>query len=68
MLRHPLTRRHGLQEPVTMGTIDRERNRESLRRLAALDPAIVCFGHGEPLRDASAFRRFAEGVAAAARA
>lgn len=62
MHRHPLTRRHGLQEPISMGTVDRQQNRESLRRLAALDPAVVCFGHGEPFRDPGAFRRFADGL------
>lgn len=64
MHRHPLTQRHGLQEPVAVGTLDRERNRQSLRRLATLEPAVVCFGHGEPLRDAPAFRRFVEALPA----
>jgi hydroxyacylglutathione hydrolase len=33
-------------------------NRESMRRLAALDPALVCFGHGLPLRDPARPRTF----------
>jgi glyoxylase-like metal-dependent hydrolase (beta-lactamase superfamily II) len=38
-------------------TFDPARNRESMRRLAELEPALVLFGHGPPLRDT---RRFAE--------
>ncbi len=41
----------GLHEPPVIFTPDPPRNRESARRLAALEPALVCFGHGAPLRD-----------------
>jgi glyoxylase-like metal-dependent hydrolase (beta-lactamase superfamily II) len=41
----------GLQEPPGIYTPDPARNRESIRRLAALEPALVLFGHGPPLRD-----------------
>jgi hydroxyacylglutathione hydrolase len=41
----------GLHEPKTFFTPDPARNRESARRLAALEPELVCFGHGRPLRD-----------------
>ena len=34
-------------------------NRESARRLAALEPALVVFGHGPPLRDTRKFVEFA---------
>jgi hydroxyacylglutathione hydrolase len=50
----------GLREPKRIFTPDPARNRESARRLAALEPALVCFGHGPPLRDT---RRFVEFVA-----
>ena len=40
----------GLHEPPTVFTPDPPRNRESARRLAALEPALTCFGHGAPLR------------------
>jgi hydroxyacylglutathione hydrolase len=50
----------GLREPKRVFTPDPARNRESARRLAALEPALVCFGHGSPLRDT---RRFVEFVA-----
>jgi hydroxyacylglutathione hydrolase len=41
----------GLHEPPAVFTPDPARNRESARRLAALEPALACFGHGPPLRD-----------------
>jgi glyoxylase-like metal-dependent hydrolase (beta-lactamase superfamily II) len=41
----------GLHEPKTFFTPDPARNRESVRRLAALEPELVCFGHGRALRD-----------------
>ncbi|MEV7727981.1 MBL fold metallo-hydrolase [Streptomyces sp. NPDC087917] len=38
--------------------VDRERAVDSLRRLAALTPAVVCFGHGEPrVEDAARYLR-----------
>ncbi len=48
----------GLQEPPTVFTPDPERNRQSARRLAALEPELVCFGHGPPLRDPQELRDF----------
>ncbi|MBA2567390.1 MAG: MBL fold metallo-hydrolase [Thermoleophilaceae bacterium] len=50
----------GLREPKPYLTPDPARNRESARRLAALEPALVCFGHGPPVRDP---KRFADFVA-----
>jgi hydroxyacylglutathione hydrolase len=41
----------GLNEPKPALTPDPRRNRESVRRLAKLEPELVCFGHGAPLRD-----------------
>lgn len=41
----------GLHAPPDMFTPDPARNRASARRLAALRPALACFGHGAPLRD-----------------
>jgi hypothetical protein len=32
-------------------TIDLQHNRQSMGRLAALEAALVLFGHGPPLRD-----------------
>jgi hydroxyacylglutathione hydrolase len=38
-------------EPIRLLSPDVGLNRESARRIAALEPALVCFGHGPPLRD-----------------
>jgi len=48
---HALLLRGAIREPPGILTPDVERNRASARRIAALDPALVCFGHGPPLRD-----------------
>lgn len=61
---HPVTSRPGLHEPPAMFTPDPARNRESIRRLAALEPSVVCFGHGPPWRDTAALARFAESLPA----
>jgi hydroxyacylglutathione hydrolase len=50
----------GLHEPKEIFTIDPPRNRESARRIAELEPALACFGHGPPLRNP---RRISEFVA-----
>jgi glyoxylase-like metal-dependent hydrolase (beta-lactamase superfamily II) len=50
---------HGLREPKLAFTPDPVRNRVSARRLADLEPALVCFGHGRPLRDTRRFVEFA---------
>ena len=39
-----------LHQPKPFFTPDPVRNRESMRRLAALEPELACFGHGRPLR------------------
>ncbi len=56
--RNPVTRRLGLREPFGLATRDPIANRESARKLAAMEPAIVCFGHGPPLTDVASFQRF----------
>ena len=55
----PRNGRVGLREPLPIFTADPERNRDSIRRIAALEPRLCCFGHGPPLRDAAALTRFA---------
>jgi hydroxyacylglutathione hydrolase len=52
------TGRPGLHLPPALFTPDPERNLESARRLAQLEPEIVCFGHGPPLRDGARLREF----------
>ena len=58
-----LTGQVGLREPPHIYTPDPARNRESARKLAALRPALVCFGHGPPLQDGRKFVAFVEGLA-----
>lgn len=57
--RHPTTGRPGLHEPPARFTLDPALNRAQIRRLAALEPTVVCFGHGPPWRDPAALARFA---------
>lgn len=60
--RHPVTGKSSLHEPPAIFTGDPAGARHSIRRLAALEPAVVCFGHGPPWRDAAALQRFAAGL------
>ena len=53
----------GLREPLAVFTPDPARNRESIRRLAALRPELMLFGHGAPLRDWRKLERFVENLA-----
>jgi hypothetical protein len=41
-------------------------NKRSIRRVVALEPRIVCFGHGQPMMTdtAAAIRQFAQKVGA----
>jgi glyoxylase-like metal-dependent hydrolase (beta-lactamase superfamily II) len=59
-----LTGLPGLREPPRMFTPDTTKNRESARKVAALGPELVCFGHGPPLRDGARFRSFVDGLPA----
>jgi hydroxyacylglutathione hydrolase len=59
---NPVTGRPSLRPPPDAFNEDTARNRESMRRLAALDPAVVCFGHGPPLRDRGALDRCVTGL------
>ncbi len=49
----------GVHLPPDVFTPNPARNRESARRLAALEPALACFGHGAPLRDPKKLSEFA---------
>lgn len=48
---NPFTLRGPIRAPFAFTCPDAALNRESARRIAALDPALVCFGHGPVLRD-----------------
>ncbi|CAA9507102.1 MAG: hypothetical protein AVDCRST_MAG85-2104 [uncultured Solirubrobacteraceae bacterium] len=43
----------GLRDPLTFVTPDIAQNHASQRKLADLEPAIACFGHGPVLHDAA---------------
>jgi hydroxyacylglutathione hydrolase len=50
----------GLQEPKSFLTPDPEENRRSAKKLGSLEPALVLFGHGAPLRDTKRFVEFVD--------
>jgi len=54
------TGRTMLREPERIFTLDPAQNRRSARRLSALNPKLVCFGHGPPLRDTRRFTDYVE--------
>lgn len=55
---HPITQQPGLREPARRFTLDPAQNRRSARKLAQLQPRLICFGHGPPLRDPAQFQDF----------
>ncbi|MCX6035114.1 MAG: MBL fold metallo-hydrolase [Chloroflexi bacterium] len=63
--RNPVTLRSGLSEPFPWVTYNVARNRASAKTLAALQPSLVCFGHGKELRDTRLFGEFIAGLPAA---
>ena len=52
----------GLQEPPKVFTPDPARNRESIKRIAALEPRVACFGHGPVWRDPAKLSELAAGL------
>ncbi len=61
---HLLTTVPGLHEPPKVFTPDPVQNRASARTLLGLNPALVVFGHGPPLRDPIRFNAFISTLAA----
>lgn len=55
-----LTTREGLREPPGVFTPQPQQNRQSAKRLGALRPSLVCFGHGSPLRNPVRFEAFCQ--------
>ncbi len=53
----------GLREPPRLFSPDPAENRRSARRVAALEPELVCFGHGPPLADPRRFVDFVRRLA-----
>jgi glyoxylase-like metal-dependent hydrolase (beta-lactamase superfamily II) len=60
---HMLTTACGLYEPPARFTADPQRNRESIRQIAALQPRLIGFGHGPALRDPAPLLDLAERLA-----
>jgi hydroxyacylglutathione hydrolase len=52
----------GLHEPPWFLTADPGENRRSARKLVTLEPRLILFGHGAPLRDARKFVDFVSGL------
>ena len=46
----------GLRLPLAFLTVDMDENKRSLRKLADLNPALICFGHGDPVTENAAGR------------
>jgi hydroxyacylglutathione hydrolase len=57
-----LTGVRGLREPKDFLTPDPARNRDSARRLAALKPNLVLFGHGPPLTETMRLGEFVDSL------
>ena len=53
-----LTLKPGLREPPPFFSANAAENRQSVRKLAALQPALVCFGHGPPLYRTELLEKF----------
>jgi hydroxyacylglutathione hydrolase len=52
----------GIKEPPEAFTPDPARNRDSIRRMAELRPALAAVGHGPPFRDPGKLAEFAAGL------
>lgn len=58
-------RRGAIRGPLRAFAEDTEEARESIRKMAALAPEVICFGHGPELHDAAApLQKLADGLAA----
>jgi glyoxylase-like metal-dependent hydrolase (beta-lactamase superfamily II) len=56
----------GLRLPLPMLTVDMDEDKRSIAKLVALEPSVVCFGHGQPITEnaAAQIRGFAQRVGA----
>ncbi len=52
----------GLATPLDLFTVDPARNRASARKVAALQPSLILFGHGSPEYDGGRFAEFVAGL------
>ncbi len=56
------TMQEELGEPPALFTVDRTQNVMSIKKLAALNPKTIVFGHGKPLLDGARLADFAAGL------
>jgi glyoxylase-like metal-dependent hydrolase (beta-lactamase superfamily II) len=56
---HPFLMTRGVREPFEVFTPDPAENRRSIKKIAALEPALVLVGHGPPLRGPQKLTEFA---------
>lgn len=49
-------------EPLAVFTTDPEENRKSIKKITALKPQVICFGHGPAIRDVNRIIEFAKRV------
>jgi len=59
---HVVTGIPGLRLPMDALTPDPDENRRSAKKLIGLEPKLVVFGHGGPLRDTRKFVKFLESL------
>jgi len=59
-----VTGRPGLKDPKPYFTQNPSLNRDSARKLAALEPKLALFGHGAPLTDTRKFVDFVSALPA----
>ncbi|KIA99072.1 beta-lactamase [Flavobacterium sp. KMS] len=59
-----LTTVPGLHEPPNLFTTNQQKNRESIKKLAKLNPKILCFGHGPVLINNGELARFVNKISA----
>jgi len=52
----------GLHQPPGLFTLDREKNIKSIKKLASLNPKVLCFGHGPILINNGQFEQFAKKI------
>ena len=56
---NPVTRKPGLRVPFKLLSVDYGAMIGTIKRLAELEPSVVYFGHGPPLRDPATLTAFA---------
>jgi glyoxylase-like metal-dependent hydrolase (beta-lactamase superfamily II) len=59
---HPFLLKPGLREPPPYFTPDPARNRQSIKRIAELEPSLLCAGHGPPSRDPQKLKALADSL------